>query len=282
MVQIGRFGEQGNEQPCIVVGDSVATATRYDASNYIEAFTHFDMTALAAVDVASLPVVPTDVRWGAPIPRPGKIICIGLNYADHAEESGLPIPEEPIVFMKAPNTVIGPFDQVEIPRASHHCDWEVELAIVIGKTARYLESETAAAAYIAGYTICNDVSERHFQLERGGQWDKGKSCDTFCPLGPWLKSTSDMTDVAQLSMYLDVNGERCQTGSTATMIFKPYFIVHYLSQFMTLEPGDVVSTGTPPGVGLGMKPPRYLQVGDQMELGIDGLGMQRQSCIAAR
>ncbi len=226
--------------------------------------------------------MPPGVRLGAPIPRPGKVICIGLNYRDHAAEAGLPVPAEPVVFLKAANTVVGPFDEVMIPRGSQKTDWEVELGVVIARTARYLPSQEAAAACIAGYCVSNDVSERAFQMERGGQWTKGKSCDTFNPLGPWLVTSDEVADPQQLSMRLDVNGERRQTGSTRTMVFGVLHIVHYLSQFMTLEPGDLISTGTPPGVAMGMKPqPRYLRTGDVMELEISGLGVQRQRCIDA-
>jgi 2-keto-4-pentenoate hydratase/2-oxohepta-3-ene-1,7-dioic acid hydratase in catechol pathway len=226
------------------------------------------------MDVAGL-------RVGAPIPKPDSIICIGLNYADHAAESGMPIPAEPIVFMKKSNTLIGPNDTVHIPRTSVKTDWEVELGIVIGKTTRYLSSPAESADFIAGYVISNDVSEREFQLERGGQWDKGKSCETFNPCGPWLATADELGDILELDMWLDVNGIRRQTGSTSTMIFDPFFIVHYLSQFMVLEAGDLISTGTPPGVGMGMKPPTYLAHGDVMELGIQGLGSQRQEVIDA-
>jgi len=210
---------------------------------------------------------------------PGKVVCVGLNYSDHAAESGMPIPLEPILFMKAPGTVVGPYDEVQIPRGSEKTDWEVELGIVIGKEARYLDSVEEAKSRIAGYCVSHDISERAFQLERGGQWDKGKSCDTFNPLGPWLATADEVEDPQQLDMFLNVNGERRQTGNTRTMIFGCLEIVRYISQFMTLEAGDVISTGTPPGVGLGMKPPQYLMVGDVLELGISGLGFQKQTCV---
>jgi len=204
-----------------------------------------------------------------------KFLCIGLNYADHAAESGLPIPEEPVLFSKFTSAIVGPNDEVLKPRNSTKLDWEVELGIVIGKTASYID-EKDADAHIAGYCVINDVSERAFQIERGGTWDKGKGCDTFGPIGPWLVTRDEVPDPANLKMWLTVNGKTFQNGSTQTMIFKPAFIVAYLSQFMTLLPGDVISTGTPPGVGLGQKPPLYLEVGDVMELGIEGLGQQRQ------
>jgi 2-keto-4-pentenoate hydratase/2-oxohepta-3-ene-1,7-dioic acid hydratase in catechol pathway len=221
-------------------------------------------------------------RVGAPFARPHQILCIGLNYRDHAAESGMPVPDEPILFTKSPNTLIGPHDDVRIPRGSTKTDWEVELGIVIGRRTAYLDSVEAARDAIAGYVVVNDVSERAFQLERGGQWAKGKSAETFNPAGPWLASADEIDDVLDLGMWLDVNGVRRQTGSTKTMIFDPYVIVHYLSQFLVLEPGDLINTGTPPGVGLGLTPPVYLQPGDVMELGIDRLGTQRQHVLAPR
>jgi len=228
--------------------------------------------------VENLPKVKEDERWGAPVARPGKVVCIGLNYSDHAKESGMAIPTEPILFLKASNTVVGPYDELLIPRHSKKTDWEVELGVVIGKTVRYLESHAEALACVAGYTLTHDVSEREFQLERGGQWTKGKSCDTFNPLGPWLSTVDEIKDVSNLPMRLSVNGEVRQRGNTSTMIFGVTELVRYLSQFMTLEAGDLISTGTPPGVGLGMKPPQFLKVGDVVELEITGLGKQRQVC----
>ncbi|GAV44380.1 fumarylacetoacetate hydrolase family protein [Streptomyces acidiscabies] len=221
-------------------------------------------------------------RIGAPIARPHQILCIGLNYRDHAAESGMAVPDEPILFTKSPNTLIGPNDDVRIPRGSTKTDWEVELGIVIGKRTSYLDSVDDARDAIAGYVVVNDVSERAFQLERGGQWAKGKSAETFNPAGPWLATADEIDDVLALDMWLDVNGARRQTGNTKTMIFDPYFIVHYLSQFLTLEPGDLINTGTPPGVGMGLTPPVYLKPGDTVELGITGLGTQRQHVIAPR
>ena len=223
-----------------------------------------------------------NTRIGSPIARPHQIICIGLNYADHAKESGQDIPAEPILFTKSPNTIIGPNDDVRIPRGSTKTDWEVELGIVIGKRASYLNSEAEAKECIAGWVLVNDVSEREFQIERGGQWMKGKSAETFNPTGPFLATQDEIEDVNNLEMTLDVNGVRRQTGSTATMIFNPFFIVKYISQFLVLEPGDLINTGTPPGVGLGFKPPIYLKAGDVMELSISGLGNQKQKVIGPR
>lgn len=280
-----RFGPHEHEKPGIVT----ATGARKDCSalfsDWNGSFFSSDgpkrLADALTQKQADLPDVPGDARWAAPVSRPGKVICIGLNYRDHAEESGMPVPQEPIVFFKAPNTVVGPFDNVLIPRGGEKTDWEVELGVVIGRQARYLDSPADAPGCVAGYCISNDVSERGFQLERGGQWVKGKSCDTFNPLGPWLATADELGDVADLDMALDVNGQRMQSGNTKTMIFDVPFIVHYLSQFMTLEPGDLITTGTPPGVGLGMKPPRYLKAGDVMQLSITGLGQQQQTCEQA-
>ncbi len=221
-------------------------------------------------------------RIAAPFARPHQIICIGLNYADHAKESGAQVPAEPIIFTKAPNTLIGPNDDVSIPKNSQKCDWEVELGVVVGKQARYLETPEAARSHIAGYVICNDISEREFQLEREGQWSKGKSCETFNPAGPWLVTPDEISDPANLSMSLKLNGKLIQNSNTAQMVFKPDFLVYYLSQFMVLEPGDLINTGTPPGVGLGQKPPFYLKDGDLMELQIAGLGSQTQRVFSFR
>jgi 2,4-diketo-3-deoxy-L-fuconate hydrolase len=224
----------------------------------------------------------SDERIGAPIARPHQILCIGLNYRDHAAETGQAVPDEPILFTKSPNTLIGPNDEVRIPRASTKPDWEVELGIVIGRRTSYLDSVEEARGCIAGFLVVNDVSERAFQSERGGQWSKGKSAETFNPAGPWLVTPDEIDDVLALGMWLDVNGVRRQTGNTKTMIFDPFFIVHYLSQFLVLEPGDLINTGTPPGVGMGFTPPVWLQAGDVMELGIDGLGSQRQRVLPPR
>lgn len=281
-MRLARYGSPGAERPCILD----AAGQRFDCTAQVTDWTGAHLApaaleAVAAADPGTLPLVPEQERWASPVARPGKIVCIGLNYADHAAESGMPIPAEPIVFMKAPNCVIGPYDQVHIPRGSSKTDYEVELALVIGTQARYLASPAEAAAHIAGYCICNDVSERSFQLERGTQWDKGKSCDTFCPLGPWVATADELGNINELAMWLTVNDERRQDGSTATMIFDCLTIVHYLSQFMTLEPGDVVTTGTPPGVAMGMASPQFLKPGDELRLGITGLGEQHLQCIAA-
>ncbi|MEV4078818.1 fumarylacetoacetate hydrolase family protein [Nonomuraea fuscirosea] len=231
-----------------------------------------------ALERGDLPVVEEEgLRVGAPVARPGKIVCIGLNYSDHAAESGAAVPEEPVVFMKASNTMVGPYDEVLVPRGSVKSDWEVELAVVIGREARYLRSREEALDVIAGYAISNDVSEREFQLERGGQWDKGKSCETFNPLGPWLVTADEVSDPQRLAMRLWVNGELRQDGDTKNMIFDVAEVVRYLSQFMVLEPGDVINTGTPAGVAMGMPGQPYLRAGDVMELEIEGLGRQRQT-----
>jgi 2,4-didehydro-3-deoxy-L-rhamnonate hydrolase len=223
------------------------------------------------------PEVKPDERWGSPISRPGKVICIGLNYSDHAAESGMQVPKEPILFMKGSNTVVGPNDDILIPRKSEKTDWEVELGVVIGRKARYLDSPEEAVSHIAGYVISHDVSERHFQLEREGQWVKGKSCDTFNPLGPWLVTPDEVKDVNNLAMTLSVNGQKKQNGNSGTMVFDVCHLVHYISQFMTLEGGDL-STGTPPGIGMGQNPPQYLKPGDVVELSIEGLGRQKSNC----
>ena len=236
------------------------------------------LAQLAGVDIAALPVVQ-DTRFGVPWTGIGKIIAIGLNYADHAAEAGLPPPAEPILFLKANSALNGPNDAVMLPRGSAKTDWEVELGVVIGKTASDVSREEALS-HVAGYCVVNDVSEREFQLERGGTWDKGKGCDTFCPVGPWLVTRDEVPDPQALGLWLDVNGERAQRGNTATMVFGVAHLVSYVSRFMTLHPGDLICTGTPPGVGMGAKPPRYLSAGDTMRLGIDGLGVQTQTVIA--
>ena len=237
------------------------------------------LQTLSKLDLESLPLVESGVRFGACVANVGKFICVGLNYADHAEESGMDIPMEPEIFTKATSAICGPNDNIIQPKNSTKLDWEVELAIVIGRDASYV-SEANAGDYIAGYCVCNDVSERAFQLDRGSQWDKGKGCDTFGPIGPWLVTADEVSQPDSLDMWLEVNGHRYQNGNTRTMIFKPAFIVSYLSQFMSLQPGDIISTGTPPGVGLGQKPPEYLNVGDKIELGIAGLGTQTQTVVS--
>jgi 2,4-diketo-3-deoxy-L-fuconate hydrolase len=273
-----RFGELGAERPGVLEG-----GVRRDVSQLCSDFNRdfFQSGGLARLAAAlksqpPLPVVPEGARWAACVARPGKVVCVGLNYSDHAKESGAQVPAEPVLFLKGTNTVVGPFDDVLIPRKSEKTDWEVELGVIIGREARYLESPEAALDYIAGYAISHDVSEREFQMERSGQWTKGKSCDTFNPLGPFLATPDEIPSSADLTLELWVNGDRRQHGSTKTMVFDVPFLVHYISQFMTLEAGDVISTGTPPGVGLGMKPPVYLKPGDIVELAIQGLGRQRQ------
>jgi 5-carboxymethyl-2-hydroxymuconate isomerase len=280
-MKLVRYGAAGSEKPGLID----ASGQLRDLSGQIsdlagDAFAPASLAKLTALDPAELPAVSGAPRFGAPVGGSPKFIAIGLNYADHAAESGMPIPAEPIVFMKAVNSLCGPNDNVEKPRGSTKLDWEVELAVVIGTRAKYV-SEADALKHVAGYAVCNDVSERAFQIERLGQWTKGKSHDTFGPLGPWLVTADEMPDPHNLGMWLDVNGQRCQTGSTATMIFKVPKIISYLSEMMTLMPGDVITTGTPPGVGMGMKPPKFLNAGDVVTLGIDGLGEQRQTIVAA-
>jgi 2,4-didehydro-3-deoxy-L-rhamnonate hydrolase len=272
-----RYGPPGHERPGLLDRDGRIR----DLSGVIPDLsgTVLDpnqLRELGDVNVASLPIRDASERIGPCVANVGKFICIGLNYADHAAETGAAIPEEPIVFMKATSAICGPYDNVLKPRDSTKLDWEVELGVVIGRTARYVD-EANALDHVAGYCVINDISERAFQLERGGTWDKGKGCDTFGPLGPWLVTADEAGDVTNLAMWLTVNGHRYQSGSTRTMIFKPAFLISYLSRFMSLHPGDVISTGTPPGVGLGQKPPVYLSIGDSMELGIEGLGQQRQT-----
>lgn len=280
-----RIGAAGEERPGALVTDD----TYVDLSDVVDDFdeSFFGGGGLERIrpivaerGASAKPIAGQ--RLGAPIARPHQILCVGLNYSDHAAESGMEVPAEPIIFNKAPNTLIGPDDDVRIPRASEKTDWEVELGIVIGKRTSYLDSVDAARDAIAGWVLVNDVSERAFQIERGGQWVKGKSAETFNPAGPWLATTDEIANVGDLGMWLDVNGTRRQTGSTSTMVFDPFFIVHYISQFLVLEPGDLINTGTPPGVGMGAKPPVYLKPGDVMELGIDQLGRQRQTVIAPR
>lgn len=274
-----RFGEKGKEKPGILLNGK-----RKDCADLFEDWNHdfFQNDGLQRLKKAleklevKLPEVPENVRWGSPVARPGMIMCIGLNYADHATEAGMSIPEEPVLFMKASNTISGPYDEVAIPKGSTKTDWEVELGIILRKNIYRLNNETEANDYIAGYCIVHDVSEREYQLERGGQWVKGKSCPGFSPVGPYLVTPDEVGDVENLNMKLSVNGQIMQHGNTRTMVFKPGHIVWYLSQFMQLEAGDLISTGTPPGVGLGMNPPVYLNRGDEVELMIDGLGHQKQ------
>jgi 2-keto-4-pentenoate hydratase/2-oxohepta-3-ene-1,7-dioic acid hydratase in catechol pathway len=277
-----RFGPSGAEKPGLLDANGQIrdlSAVVNDIAG--DALSAEGLAKIAAMDPATLPLAPAGSRYGPCVGRVGKFICIGLNYADHAAESNLPVPDEPVLFMKATSAIVGPNDEVLKPRGSTKLDWEVELGLVIGKKASYV-SEAEALDYVAGFCTINDVSERNFQTERGGTWDKGKGCDTFGPIGPWLVTKDEAGDINNLKMWLNVNGKRFQNGSTATMVFKPAFLVHYVSQFMSLHPGDVISTGTPPGVGLGQKPdPIYLNVGDVMELGIEGLGTQKQTVGAA-
>ncbi len=274
-----RFGLLGKEKPGVHLN-----GTNYDASalvhDYDEAF--FENEGIKKLqeylNANQLPVVE-NIRLGCPVKRPSKIVCIGLNYSDHAKETGAAIPTEPVIFLKSTTAIIGPNDDVVIPKDSVKTDWEVELAVVISKKASYV-SEADAMDYVAGYCLHNDVSEREFQLERGGTWDKGKGCDTFAPIGPWLVTKDEIADVHNLNLWLSLNGKKVQDGTTSTLIFNIPHIISYVSRFMTLLPGDIISTGTPPGVGLGMNPPVYLKPGDMMELGIDGLGTSTQKVIA--
>jgi len=285
-MQLMRIGPAGAEKPVVRVDETsyvdVDDLVRdFDAGYF--AGGHDRLREAVGTRVAAGDVARFDgERIGAPIARPHQILCIGLNYRDHAAETGQAVPDEPILFTKSPNTLIGPNDPVRQPRGSTKLDWEVELGIVIGQRTSYLDSPAAARDAIAGYVLCNDISERSFQMERGGQWSKGKSAETFNPCGPWLATPDEIEDVNRLGIWLDVNGERRQTGNTATMVFDPYVIVHYLSQFMVLEPGDLIDTGTPPGVGMGFRPPVWLQPGDVMDLGIDLLGAQRSEVLPPR
>ncbi|WP_455865183.1 fumarylacetoacetate hydrolase family protein [Pantoea agglomerans] len=276
-----RYGQPGAERPALVD----LQGNLRDLSDVIDdlagsALSPASLDKLRQLNVDALPKVAGTPRIGACVGNVGKFICIGLNYADHAAETGAEIPNEPVIFSKWTSAIVGPNDAIEIPRDSVKTDWEVELGVVIGKGGRYI-SEADALSHVAGYCVINDVSEREFQIERGGTWDKGKGCDTFGPLGPWLVTTDEIPDANQLSMWLEVDGKRYQNGNTNTMIFKVPEIISYLSRFMSLQPGDVISTGTPPGVGMGQKPPVYLRAGQQIRLGIEGLGEQRQTTIQA-
>jgi 2,4-didehydro-3-deoxy-L-rhamnonate hydrolase len=278
-----RYGPVGREKPGVVD----AQGKLRDLSDRLadigpDELSPAGLKVLAAIDPTTLPVVAGNPRLGVPFGGSRKFIAVGLNFADHAAESNLPIPKEPVLFMKAVSCLQGPNEDVMLPKDSRKTDWEVELGVVIGTTARYVE-ESAALDYVAGYVLINDVSEREYQLDRGGTWDKGKGCDTFGPVGPWLVTRDEVGDVQDLGMWLDVNGERMQTGSTQTMIFGVAILVSYISRFMTLEPGDIITTGTPPGVGMGKKPtPRYLKTGETVRLGIDKLGEQQQQVVAWR
>ncbi|MFH6991712.1 fumarylacetoacetate hydrolase family protein [Flavobacterium sp. FlaQc-48] len=277
-----RFGETGKEKPGILIGEK-----RLDVSSIVTDYneTFFEENGLEKLKKALesnpvLPEVDANVRLGSPVARPSKIICIGLNYVDHCLETNAPIPTEPIIFFKSTTSLCGPNDDLIIPKNSEKTDWEIELAFVVGKKASYIE-EADALDYVAGYALLNDYSERAFQIERGGQWAKGKGCDTFAPLGPFLATQDEITDVNNLPMWLKVNGKKFQNSNTSNLVFKIPFLVHYLSQFMTLLPGDIISTGTPPGVGLGIKPdPIYIKEGDVIELGMDGLGSSKQHAVA--
>lgn len=276
-----RFGAAGAEKPGLLDPDGVIR----DLSAVIEDFNPDTIsdaifTKIAALDPKNLPAVSGNPRIGACVAKPGKFICIGLNYSDHAAEAGMQVPTEPIIFFKATSAVCGPNDDVEIPRGSEKSDWEVELGIVIGKQAKYV-TEAEALGHVAGYCVVNDVSERAFQLEHAGQWVKGKSHDTFGPIGPWLVTRDEVADQQNLRLWLELNGERVQNGSTATMVYGVAHLISYLSKFMTLQPGDIITTGTPPGVGMGMTPQRFLKPGDVMELGVEGLGSQRQKTVQA-
>lgn len=272
-----RVGQPGAEVPAIVDAAGRIRSLQGIVPDIAGAtLTPDGLARLRAIDPATLPELPVDARIGPCVGQVGKFICIGLNYADHAAESNLPVPKEPVIFLKANSAIVGPNDDVLIPRGSQKTDWEVELGVVIGKPASYV-SEAEAMDHVAGYCVINDVSEREFQIERGGTWDKGKGCDTFGPLGPWMVTADEVPDPQNLGMWLEVDGHRYQNGSTKTMVFGVRHLVHYVSQFMTLHPGDVISTGTPPGVGMGQKPaPVYLKGGEVIRLGIEGLGEQRQ------
>jgi len=277
-----RFGEKGKEKPGVCIGENL-----YDVSGFVKDYDEnfFESGGLAQlankidVQAEQLPKLPADIRLAAPVARPSKIVCIGLNYADHAKETGATPPAEPVIFLKSSTAITGPYDPIVIPKDSVKTDWEVELAVVIGKKASYVD-EAEAMEYVAGYCLHNDVSEREFQLERGGTWDKGKGCDTFAPIGPWLVTTDEIKDADNLRLWLKVNGKMMQDGNTSNFIFRIPHVISYVSRFMTLLPGDIISTGTPAGVGLGFNPPVYLKPGDTVELGIDGLGVSRQTCVA--
>lgn len=278
-----RYGNPGQERPGILDGNGKVRELDSVVSDINgKTLSEESLKKIGNLDLNSLPLVDEPVRFGPCVNNVGKFICIGLNYADHAAESGVAVPSEPVVFMKATSAITGPNDNIIKPRNSTKLDWEVELGIVIGKHASYVELDEAMD-YIAGYCVINDVSERNFQLERpGGQWDKGKGCDSFGPIGPYLVTKDEIADPLKLNLWLTVNGKTFQNGSTDQMVFGPQFLVHYLSQFMSLQPGDVISTGTPPGVGLGQKPPIYLNEGDVVELGIEGMGVQKQVVVNAK
>ncbi|ABD81746.1 fumarylacetoacetate hydrolase family protein [Saccharophagus degradans] len=279
-MKLVRVGNKGQERPAVVDSQGVVRCiASFTADINGDFLAGASLNALKKTDLSTLPVIDNVQRYAEPVKGVGKFICVGLNYADHAAESGKEVPPEPVLFTKATSSITGPNDNVVIPRNSTKTDWEVELAFVIGKHAKYV-SEADAMTYVAGFTIVNDLSEREFQLEKAGQWCKGKGCDTFGPFGPYLVTPDELGDFNNLDMWLDVNGERMQTGNSRTMVYKIPFLVHYISQFMSLQPGDIISTGTPPGVGMGFRPPRYLKAGDVMHLGIQGLGEQTQQVVA--
>ncbi len=276
-MKLMRVGDVGQEKPAILdsegnIRDLSAHVADIDGS----LFADDNVAAIAKLDLNTLPIIDRNSRVGPAISKVGKFICVGLNYADHAAESGMAVPSEPVLFMKATSSIIGPNDTVLMPPKSEKSDWEVELGVVIGKEAKYI-SEADALDHIAGYCVINDLSEREFQIEKEGQWCKGKGCDTFGPIGPYLVTTDEVTDSNELDIWLELNGERVQDGNTRTMVYKVPFLISYISQFMSLQPGDIISTGTPPGVGLGFNPPKYLKEGDVMRLGISGLGEQQQT-----
>lgn len=279
-MKLARCGPPGRERPCLIDAAGIRREAGLYATDYDRAwFAAGGLARLATIDPARLPAVPASERWGSPVARPGKIVAIGLNYRDHAAETKAKIPTEPVVFMKASTALCGPYDDIHLPPGSTHTDWECELGLVIGAEARYLASPEAAMEVIAGWTLAHDVSERHWQKDRGGQWDKGKSFDTFCPLGPWLLTRDELPDPRKLALESDVDGVAKQRGTTADMIFDPGVIVHYLSQCMTLEPGDVICTGTPAGVGVGRTPPEFLRAGQVVELRAGPLGAQRSRIV---
>lgn len=279
-MKLMRVGPVGQEKPAILDADGkIRDLSGHVADIGGKAISPEGLAEIAKIDLSTLPVISEGERVGACVAGTGKFICIGLNFSDHAAETGATVPPEPVIFMKATSAICGPYDNVLIPRGSEKTDWEVELGVVIGKTAKYV-SEEEAMDYVAGYCVSHDVSERAFQTERAGQWTKGKSCDTFGPIGPWLVTKDEIADPQNLGMWLKVNGETMQNGSSKTMVYGVANVVSYLSQFMSLQPGDVISTGTPPGVGLGMNPQRFLKAGDVVELGIEGLGTQKQTFVA--
>ena len=274
-----RVGTKGQERPAILDSNQIIR----DLSSVVNDITGVTLSdevlsKIKAIDLSTLPIISADNRIGPCVGKVGKFICIGLNYSDHAKESGMDIPSEPVIFMKATSAISGPNDNIEIPPGSEKSDWEVELGLVIGKEAKYID-EADALKHIAGFCVINDLSERHYQLESEGQWVKGKSCDTYGPIGPWMVTRDEISDMENLPLWLEVNGHRYQEGNTRTMVFNPAYIVSYLSQFMSLQPGDIISTGTPPGVGFGQRPEVYLKRGDKITLGIEGLGEQRQLCV---